>query len=110
MTLAWYIYIQLSQLTLSAQSLKFIREDQMVLWVEEEATAHAEYSKKKCKCNLFTHVTRRSLELVIKCTCMRSNYNIDIMTLHIFSFSFDEWKLNKELKPQLSGIFQSKTM
>ena len=27
--------------------------------------------KKNSKCNLFTHVTRRSLELVIKCTCMR---------------------------------------
>ena len=26
-----------------------------------------------CNCNLFTHVSRRNLELVIKCTCVRSN-------------------------------------
>ena len=33
--------------------------------------------KCNCKCNLFTHVTQRSLELVIKCTCMRSNWNLE---------------------------------
>ena len=28
-------------------------------------------SKNTCKCNLFTYVTQRSLELVIKCKCIR---------------------------------------
>ena len=32
--------------------------------------------QKNVKSNLFTHVTRKSLELVIKCTCMISNYNL----------------------------------
>ena len=48
-------------------------------WIYGKRWVNVNLNGKKCKRNLFTHVTGKGLELVIKCTCMRPNKSSEVL-------------------------------